>query len=377
VSWAKKPGRDFIIIETKKPGTFFLIKFFSTQRNVKILPMPDGSDSSVDLNVNKKMLVTGAAGLLGSELVKQLLEKGFKVTALCHSTSLSITHPDLTVKQCDILDIVGLEEIMKGITHVYHCAAFISFEPRDKYRLLKINVEGTANVVNACLDAGVQKLLHVSSVAALGRIKNGGVVNEQMNWSEGTGKSVYAKSKYLGELEVWRGMGEGLQALVVNPSIILGGNNWDNGSAALFKTAYNEFKWYTEGITGFVDAGDVARAMILLMNSKISGQRFILSAENLSYKEIFSSIAKCFGKKPPPKKVSPFVAEIIWRLEAIRAWFTGKRHLLTKETARTAHAAVYYDNSKILNELPGFNFIPVASSIANTCATLKQKYYLK
>jgi dihydroflavonol-4-reductase len=339
--------------------------------------MPEVPDSDVDLNADKKILVTGAAGLIGSELVKQLLEKAFKVTAIFHSTSLNITHPNLTARQCDILDTVGLEEIMKGVTHVYHCAAIISFEPKDKYRLLKINVEGTANVVNACLDAGVQKLVHVNSVAALGRIRNGEVVNEQMNWSEETSNSVYGKSKYLGELEVWRGIGEGLQALIVNPSIILGGNNWENGSSALFRTAYNEFKWYTEGITGYVDVSDVVCAMILLMNSKISGQRFILSAENLSYKEIFSSIAKCFGKKPPPKKISPFIGEIVWRLEAIKAGFTGKKHLLTKETARTAQASVYFDNNKILNELPGFNFTPIAISIAHTCATLKEKYHLK
>lgn len=338
--------------------------------------MPEAPDSFADLNTTKKILVTGAAGLLGSELVKQLLEKGYKVTAIYNSTSPDRTHPNLTTQQCDILDTGGLEEIMRGITHVYHCAAIVSFEPKDKYRLLKINVEGTANVVNACLDAGVQKLVHVSSVAALGRIRNGEVVNEQMNWSAETSNSVYSKSKYLGELEVWRGIGEGLQALTVNPSIILGGNNWKYGSAALFKTAYDEFKWYTEGITGFVDVSDVARAMILLMNSKISGQRFILSAENLSYKEIFSLIAKCFGKKPPPKRVSPFMGEIIWRLEAIKAGFTGKKHLLTKETARTAQASVYFDNSKILNELPGFNFTPVAITIAHTCATLKEKYHL-
>lgn len=332
--------------------------------------------SSVDVHTDKKILVTGAAGLLGGELVKQLLEKGYRVTATWQSTPLHITHPNLTVQHCDILDTAGLEEIMQGITHVYHCAAIVSFEPKDKYRLLKINVEGTANVVNACLDAGVQKLLHVSSVAALGRIRNGEVVNEQMNWSEETSNSIYGKSKYLGELEVWRGNGEGLQVLIVNPSIILGGNDWENGSAALFKTAYDEFKWYTEGISGFVDVSDVARAMILLMNSKISGQRYILSAENLSYKEIFNSMAKCFGKKPPQKKVSPLMGEIVWRLEAMKAAFTGKKHLLTKETARTAQSAVYFDNSKILSVLPGFNFTPVAISIAHTCATLKEKYHL-
>ncbi len=339
--------------------------------------MQEATGSSNDFSTHKKILVTGASGLIGNELVKQLLEKNYKITAVYHSTPINISHPDLITTQCDILDAVSLEEIMKGTTHVYHCAAIVSFEPKEKYRLLKINIEGTANVVNACIDAGVQKLVHVSSVSALGRIRNGEIINEQMNWTEETSNSIYGKSKYLGELEVWRGIGEGLQALIVNPSIILGGANWENGSASLFKTAYNEFKWYAEGISGFVDVRDVARAMILLMNSKICGQRFILSAENLSYKEIFSSIAKGFGKRPPQKKVTPLIAEFVWRLEALKARFTGSNHLLTKETARTAQAAVYFDNSKILKYLPAFNFISVADSIEYTCATLKEKYHLK
>jgi nucleoside-diphosphate-sugar epimerase len=338
--------------------------------------MPELTASFVDLNASTKILVTGAAGLVGSELLKQLLEDGYKVTAIYHSTPLNLSHPNLSSKQCDILDTTVLEEIMQGITYVYHCAAIVSFEPKDQYRLLKINIEGTENVVNACLAANVQKLLHVSSVAALGRIRNGEVVTEQMNWTEETSNSIYAKSKYLGELEVWRGIGEGLQAAIVNPSIILGGNNWENGSSALFKSAYNEFKWYTEGISGFVDVRDVARAMILLMSSKITGERFILNAENLSYKEIFSLMAKCFGKNPPPKKVTPFMGEIVWRLEAIKSSITRKKHLLTKETVRTAQATVKFNNNKILNALPGFRFTPVADSIEYTCATLKEKYHL-
>src|SRR6185437_1228576 len=144
-------------------------------------------------------------------------------------------------------------------------------------QLLKINIEGTSNVVNACIDAGVEKLVHVSSVAALGRIRKGETVTEKMNWTEETSNSIYGKSKYLGELEVWRGIGEGLKAVIVNPTVIFGGDNWDTGSSAIFKTAYNEFKWYTEGVSGFVDAQDVARAMILLMNSDITSERFILN----------------------------------------------------------------------------------------------------
>ena len=329
-----------------------------------------------EINVPMKILVTGVAGLVGSELLKQLLDAGNKVIAIYNSTQVSLSHPNLNILQCDILDTSSLEDVMEGITHVYHCAAIVSFEPKDKSRLLKINIEGTENVVNACLSANVQKLVHVSSVTALGRIRNGEVVTEQMNWSEETSNSIYGKSKYLGEMEVWRGIGEGLQAVIVNPSIILGGNKWENGSSALFKSVYNEFKWYTEGISGFVDVRDVARAMILLMNSKITGERFILNAENVSYKELFSLMAKYFGKNPPPKKVTPFMAEIVWRLEAIKSSITGKKHLLTKETARTAQATVKYNNSKILNALPGFHFTPVANSIEDTCATLKEKYHL-
>lgn len=324
----------------------------------------------------KKVLVTGASGLVGSELVKQLLDKDYSVTAIYHSSSLQISHPNFQSVQGDILDPSFLEEIMKGIDCVHHCAAIVSFDKKDKYRLLKINIEGTANVVNACIDAGVKKLIHVSSVSALGRIRSGETITEKMNWTEETSNSIYGKSKYLGEMEVWRGTGEGLQAVIVNPSLILGGDNWDSGSSATFKSAYNEFKWYTEGGGGFVDVRDVAAIMILLMNSEITNERFIISAENLSYKEVFTTMAKCFGKKPPSKKVTPFITEIVWRVEAIKAAFTGNKSLLTKETAQTALTKVSFDNSKILSALPEFNFTPIAEAIKHTCKTLKEKYHL-
>ena len=326
--------------------------------------------------LQQKILVTGAAGLVGYELIKQLLNEGFAVKAIYHSTPISFSHPQLAIAQCDILDVVRMEEVLEGITHVYHCAAIVSFDPKEKYHLLKINVEGTANVVNACIDAGVQKLVHVSSVAALGRIRKDETITEKINWTEETSNSIYGKSKYLGELEVWRGVAEGLQAVIVNPTVILGGNNWETGSGSIFKTAYNEFKWHTEGISGFVDVQDVARAMILLMNSEITGQRFILNGENLPYREMFSSIANCFGRKPPHKKATPFLVEIVWRLEALKTKLTGKKHLLTKETARTSQAKVYFDNSKILSALPQFQFTKIKETINRTCETLKEKYHL-
>lgn len=324
----------------------------------------------------KKILVTGGAGIVGNELIKQLLDAGEKVVAISHSTSISVFHPSLEIVQCDILDVTALEEIMQDISYVYHCAALVSYDPKDKQKLLKINIEGTANIVNACINAGVEKLLHVSSVAALGRIRNKEMVTEKMNWTEETSNSIYGKSKYFSEMEVWRGIGEGLKAVIVNPSLILGGDSWENSSSAIFKNAYNEFPWYSNGVSGFVDVRDVARAMILLMNSEITAQRFILNAENLSYKEIFSLIAKCFGKKPPSKKVTPFLAEVVWRMEAVKSWFTGKKHLLTKETARTAQAKVNFDNKKILEALPQFHFTKIKDTIEYTCERMKEKYKL-
>jgi nucleoside-diphosphate-sugar epimerase len=239
--------------------------------------------------------------------------------------------------------------------------------------LFKINIEGTANVVNAAINAGVKKMVHVSSVAALGRIRENETVNETMNWTEETSNSNYGQSKFLGELEVWRGTGEGLDAVIVNPTIILGAGNWHAGSSQIFKSVYEEFPWYAEGVTGFVDVRDVARAMIHLMESNISNHRFIISAENKSYREVFNLIAKAFNKKVPHKAVTPLLAKFIWRLEAIKSKFTKKDPLVTKETATTALATVHFDNSKLIKFLPGFSYTKLEDTIAHTCYVLQQE----
>lgn len=318
------------------------------------------------------VLVTGGAGLVGSELIIQLLARGKKVRAIYNKVKPSES-ARLEVIACSILDTMGLEEALVGIDEVYHCAGLVSFTKDNTELLYKINVEGTANVINACLDANVKKLVHVSSVAALGRIRNDETVNETMQWTENTSNSKYGKSKYLGELEVWRGIAEGLNAVIVNPVIILGNGNIDDGSTGIFKSAHNEFPWYAEGVSGFVDVRDVASAMIMLMESNIHSERFILSGHNRSYKEVFSHIATTFNKKVPSKKVTPFIASIVWRLEALKSAFTGKRPLLTRETAATAQAKVYYDNSKLLASLPLFSYRSFDDTIRDTCGSLQQK----
>lgn len=326
------------------------------------------------MNTQNKVLVTGATGLLGKELILQLLSAGNNVKAVYHQTALNdIDHPQLEKVKCDLLDVMTLEEIMEDITHVYHCAGLVNFSNKHKSRLYKTNVEATANVVNASLNGGVKKLLYVSSVAALDRMRTTAPIHEGMQWTKETGGSTYGHSKYLGELEVWRGIAEGLNAVIINPTIILGPGNWNSGSTAIFKKVYQGLKWYTEGSTGFVDVNDVCRAMILLMESEIQAERFIINAENKPFKDILCMIADAFHKTRPSKKVNPFISEIAWRMEALRSFVIGAEPLITKDTAKAALAKVSFDNSKLLKHFPDFCYTPIIETIDKSCKILQQQ----
>lgn len=319
------------------------------------------------------ILVTGGSGLVGGCLLETLVRQNNPVRAIYRGAIPVLknnAHEKVEWVKTDILDVAGLEEAMRGVTHLYHAAAIVSFNPRRRAELLKINTEGTANVVNMALEAGVKKMAHVSSVAALGRIREGQLINESMNWTPETSNSVYGQSKYLGEMEVWRGIGEGLEAVIVNPAMILGAADWNKSSTKIFKSVYDEFPWYTDGTTGWVDVEDVVKAMMQLMNSAISGERFILSAETRSFKDVFTLMARAFGKKPPHRRVTPLLAGLVWRLEALKSRFTGKDPLVTRETARTARAHVSFDNSKLPSLLPGFSYKNLEVSIQEICAQL-------
>jgi dihydroflavonol-4-reductase len=328
------------------------------------------------------IFVTGGAGLVGSALLKQLLQQNKGPIKALYRNNFP---PILTKEESeqiqwikgDVLDTSLLYNEIKGCKQVYHCAAVVSYHQKRREQMYRINIEGTANMVNASLENDVEKFVHVSSVAAIGRIRKGEAVNEETKWTEETNNSHYGKTKYLSELEVWRCIGEGLNAVMVNPTIILGESTWEVGSTSLFKNVWNEFPWFTYGSTGYVDAKDVAEAMIGLMESTITAQRFILSNEQLSYKEALTKIANSFGKKPPHREAKPWIGEIVWRIEHIKSLITGKEPLLTKETTRTAHATTIFSNEKIKAALPGFTFTPVDETIARTCKWLKEYYNLK
>jgi dihydroflavonol-4-reductase len=323
------------------------------------------------------IVVTGASGLVGSHVVKELAKQHHHIIALYNATPPSKELESLAEwRKADILDITLLEEIFSSAQQVYHCAAIVSFHPKEKYLMHQLNIEGTKNVVNACINCGVKKLVHVSSVAALGRIRPGEMISENMNWTEDTSNSEYGKTKYLSEMEVWRGIGEGLNAVILNPSIILGSGNWNSGSTAIFKNVYDEFPWYTNGSSGFIDVNDLAKAMIALMESDINAERYILSAWNLNYKNVFDEIAKAFNKKKPTREVTKLIAALVWRLEYLKSIFTKKNPLITKETAATALTKVNYDNAKLLKALPEFQYSNFEQSIHKICEELKIKYGL-
>ena len=320
------------------------------------------------------IFVTGGSGLLGAHLITALAKQGKAVKAL-YRNSIPVFEGSDKVEwiQGDILDVIVLDEALINVEQVYHCAAIVSYNSADKDLMFKTNIDGTANIVNACINAGVKKLCYASSVSALGRPKNNAPVTEEMHWSEETGNSNYGKSKFLAEREVWRGIGEGLEAVIVNPVVILGSGDWNKSSAALFKSAYNEFPYYTDGATGFADVLDVVKAMMKLMQSEIINERFIICGANLAYKELFDEMAKGFGKKPPHKKATPFMSDLVWKLEAVKSFFTGKKPLLTRETAGSAQSVVRYNNSKLLNFFPDFSYTPIKQTIKRVCTEMEKK----
>jgi len=326
------------------------------------------------------VFVTGGSGLVGAAVLKALLQQGLRIKALHHKT-YPVTLSETELQHIEwingsILDAVLLEEAMADCSKVIHCAAVVSFHPARREEMYRFNVEGTANVVNACLATGIEKLVHVSSVAALGRLRNGEIVNEESQWMKETSNSHYGQSKYLSEMEVWRGIGEGLSAAIVNPSIILGEAKWDNGSSALFKKAWHSFPWYTNGGTGFVDVQDVARAIVLLLDSDIAGERFILSNEFCSYKELLTKAAVAFGKNPPARRAPSWIMSLLWRAEAIKAMFSKDEPLLTKETVSTAKTTTRYDSSKITRFLPEMRFTSLSETIQRTGEWMRSYYSL-
>ncbi|NUY80603.1 NAD-dependent epimerase/dehydratase family protein [Flavobacterium sp. MAH-1] len=330
-------------------------------------------------------LITGTTGLVGSHLTLRLLEKGEKVRGIFRSeVSKSKTEnlfklygkeslfPQIEWIQADILDIPVFEKAFVDVERVYHCAAFISFDPKDEEKMRKVNIEGTANVVNCCIDFGIKKLCHVSSVAALGDLKEGEkILTEETEWNPEKHHSDYGISKYGAEMEVWRGWQEGLETVSVVPGIIIGPGFWNDGSGAIFSTIEKGFPFYTTGSTGFVAVKDVVSAMISLMESDISGERFILIGEHLVLRDMAYKIADALSVKRPKINAGRWLTTFAVFADWLASLF-GKKRKLFAETSDAFHRHRKFSNDKIRTAL-GFEFTPIHEYIRETVRIQKGK----
>mgnify|MGYP002629155735 CR=1 FL=1 len=324
----------------------------------------------------KNILVTGATGLLGKEITDQLLTNpSYKLRALVRDNNNSLPKK---VEQCtgDILDSNSLDAALKGIDYVIHAAAFISFNSRKRKQLFETNVEGTKNIINACLEIGTKKFVHISSVAAIGKPESvldaleEVIVDENHKWQESTINSNYGKSKYLAELEVWRGQAEGLPTVIINPSVILGEGDLNKSSSQLFKYVLKENPFYTNGYLNYVDVRDVAKMAISIMKDKTENQRFIANSGKVSFETFFHKIAELLGKKAPSILLGKRLINILWRVEYLRGLIFGIDPLISKETAFTARSNVFFNGQKAESEL-GVEYIDLDSSLKRITSSIR------
>jgi nucleoside-diphosphate-sugar epimerase len=322
------------------------------------------------------VFITGVNGLIGSFVAREFLRQGHPVRALRRKQSDLSLVQDIAAQidwvEGDVFDIPLLTQSIQANDIVIHSAAIVSFAPARKDEMFRTNVEGTANLVNVCLKKGVKKFGFVSSVAALGRTKKELLVTEESKWEESDLNTSYAQTKYLAELEVWRGAAEGLPVVIVNPSVVLGPGDWSRSSTQLFRYAFQERSFYPQGSVNYVDVRDVAEAIFSLISSDIIAEKFILNAGTVSYRELLEQIATRFGKKPPRWQVQPWMAAIAWRMEWLKGLFSGKEPLLTRETARTSQTKYVYQNDKIKQQL-GFSFRKLSDTIDWSCTLLKDR----
>jgi nucleoside-diphosphate-sugar epimerase len=317
--------------------------------------------------------ITGANGLLGSEITNHFARQKIECFAIKRVNSnldlLSEQQSHIHFKDADILDGVSLTEALNGATTVIHTAALVSFNPRKAKQIYAVNVEGTKNVVDACLQLKIPHLIHISSVAALGREKGKPIVDEASEWVESPFNTDYAKSKYLAELEVFRGQEEGLKISIVNPSVILGRAGWHQSSSALFNYVWKEHKFFSAGTFNYVDVRDVVEAIDKLVAAKNAG-RFIVNAGSVSSENLFKEIAYRFNKKAPSQVAGPFLISLATTFESFRSFLTKTEPLVTSQTAKIASDTFYFNNQKAINEL-NMKFRSLEETLDWCCA-----YYL-
>ncbi|HUH17649.1 SDR family NAD(P)-dependent oxidoreductase [Albibacterium sp.] len=311
------------------------------------------------------ILVTGGTGFIGSLVIKSLLEKGKSVLAIKRTSSIIpqelLYKANLFWFDADVTDYFSLDDVFTQVRQVYHCAGMVSFNKADRKELMDVNVEGTTHIVNLCLEKKA-RLVYLSSVAALGEGKESVYINEKSKWEWHPKLSNYSISKFEAEREVWRGIAEGLDAVIVNPTIVIGADNSSN-TAQLFSLIEKGLKYYPTGSTGFVDVKDLTSIMIQLMESSdISGTNFLINNVNLSYKEFFEQYARIVKKNPPTIPTNRYLLAFVWRAQSLLSFLKITKPSLTKEIARSSIKKHIYSNEKITSTL-NYSFKPFDLSL--------------
>ena len=332
------------------------------------------------------ILVTGGTGLVGAHLLHHLCFAGKKVVAIFRTKeSQNNTKKIFQLYQneslfkliewrnADITDLPALEEAFEGITHVYHAAAMISFDSNSYAKMKKVNIEGTANIVNLSLQNNIQKLCYVSSIASLSPKAGQDFIDESCDWNPEEENSNYSITKYAGEMEVWRASQEGLKTVIVNPALIFGFGNWNVNTGKLLQQIKKGLVFYPGGSIGVVDVKDVVKAMQILMESDIDNERFILSATHISYKKLFNNLAQHLDAKKPFLKVNRSFTEIVWRINSFLHFISGGyiKTFIEKYSSRASHKHSRYVGDKIKNSI-SFEYTPFDQTMKEVCLKLLQ-----
>lgn len=324
------------------------------------------------------IFVSGATGLVGSHLLFELCQTKTKIRATFRDKSRmeNVKHvfryysddADMLFEKIEWipLNLFELEDVIKATkdcSQIYHCAAIVSFNPANKKETIRLNELMTKNIIEAALFHSIFDFCHISSIATLGRMPNNGYIDETVKYDKSDSHSAYSIGKFKAEVLVLEAQKRGLKPLIVKPSVIIGPGWWKEGSGKFYSVINSGLPFYTNGQTGFVDVRDVAKAMVLLMDSNIRNTDFLISAQNMSYQDFFTKIARSLHKEPPKIKISAFVSMIVWPFAEFFAAIAGKEPVMNRYTARTSQSKYQFSGEKLTNTID-FNYRNMDLSIS-------------
>ena len=327
------------------------------------------------------VLITGATGFLGIHVVREFLQAGYHVKGtfrnqasqtkakqvLGYYEDADALFNRVEWVNVDMLDYNDVLKAVQSVHYVVHAAAEVSFNPRFKHRIIENNTLMASYIADAAIEAGIKKLCHISSIAALGSTINGEPITEETKLASVKDQSAYSTSKFYAEMEVWRAINSGLDAVILNPSVILGAGDWKTSSSTFISTIAKGLSFYSNGVTGFVDVRDVALASRLALESTVSAERFVLSAENISYYNLFCNIAKSLNKPTPKFKAYPILLKSIATISSFYSYITGRDPLVTPQSARSAWRKCYYSGRKFEEQF-GVKYTPISQTIDFACS---------